>query len=81
MPTYQDYQLLTVVTGIAGAALTGWMMVRTLRAGVARTRFVAVPRDKYPRAYRALVVFYGVGIAVLLFAAASAASLLLTGQY
>lgn len=81
MLTYQVYQVVAVVTGVAGAALTGWVMVRTLRKGVVETRLGTIPKARYPRAYRAFVAFYGVGIAVLLLAAATGGSLLLSGKY
>ncbi|TDR94940.1 hypothetical protein [Enterovirga rhinocerotis] len=76
---YQAAQIVTVVAGVSGAAVTGWAMARTLRDGVAETRFGRVPRDRYPRSYRALVAVYGIGVVVLLSAAAAGGALLLTG--
>lgn len=81
MPEYQIYQILTVIVGLAGAALTAWAMVRALKSGSAETSFGTLRRDRSPRAFHTLTALYGLAVVVLLSAAASGAALLFTGRY
>lgn len=79
--THQEIQLLTIVLALVGAVLALWQLLRTLQTGIARIRYVDVPKATRPRLFRTLVIGYAIAIAVLLGAAASAGALLLSGQY
>lgn len=81
MLIYQFVQIVTVITGLAGAAVAAWHLNRTLRSGMTRTLLGGVSRGSHPRLFRTLVVLYGIGFAILLGAAAISGMLLANGRY